>query len=159
MAQPGPSAQLHGQHITCVVTSGCGSGTGGVLSARRTLFELEMGENGVNHISERELRKVGVILKGGDMSVRLGLRSIVSAAPRPSEMAPGDPEAPPNLSTACVVSFSPRVYTAASTVWNCFPESCRDWSLAWVRYLPPGSPGFSRSPINLSSSPWKHNSG
>lgn len=60
MAQPGPSAQLHSQHITCVVTSACGSGTEGVLSARRTLFELEMGrEWGQPHLRERELRKVG----------------------------------------------------------------------------------------------------
>ena len=103
--------------------------------------------------SQRELRKVGVILEGGDMSVRLGLHSIMSPASRRSEVATGDPEAPPNLSTACLLSFSPRVYTAASTVWNCFPESRRDWSLAWVRCLPPSSPGFSRSPINLSSSP------
>ena len=114
---------------------------------------LEVGENGVSHISERELRKVGVTLEGGDMSARLGLHGIMFPAPRPSEVAIGDPEAPPNLSTVCLLSFGPRVYTAASTVWNCFPESHRDCSLTWVRCLPPSSPGFYRSPTNLSSSP------
>ena len=73
-----------------MVTSGSGSGIGGVLSAGRALFELEMGEDGVSCITERVLKKAGVILaenlgEGGDMCVRLGLHGILSPSPRPLE--------------------------------------------------------------------------